>query len=191
MGLRQTKPDFTFTITAGQWRGRKLPLPVTNELRPTKEMVRQAGLDMLASRVDLSQARAADVCCGSGAWGLELLSRGTPHVSFVDTNTSHVRDLLQTLEVTPLQCDLITSPVNQWQPDQPIDVIIADPPYDTTLGQYVLDQATLWGHPKTWWLLETATGATLDIPEQLELVKQQRYGRSQLWLLTQRWAAGL
>jgi len=153
--------------------------------------VRQAGLDMLASRVDLTTLNAADICCGSGAWGLELLSRGVNHVIFVDTNTSYVRQHCASLCVSTLNCGLHTGPAEHWLPEQTLDLIIMDPPYDTPLAQQLLHRHQLWGKNGTWWLVETAAHAQLDIPDQLDVVKQQRYGNSQLILLNQRWAAGL
>jgi 16S rRNA (guanine966-N2)-methyltransferase len=190
MGLKQpTEPKFT--ITAGQWRGRKLPLNVSAAVRPSKEMVRQAGLDMLGSRLDFSTVKAADMCCGSGAWGLELLSRGAEHVTFVDTDTSQIRSHLATLGISPLDCALFTSPVEHWVPETALDLIIADPPYESQLITKLLQRAALLGKQGTWWLIETASDTTLTLPSQLDLVKQQRYGKSQLWLLNQRWVAGL
>jgi 16S rRNA (guanine966-N2)-methyltransferase len=72
-------------IIAGQWRGRKLAAPAGMETRPTGDRVRESLFSMLASRLgSFEQLRVADLYAGSGALGLEALSRGAAFACFVE-----------------------------------------------------------------------------------------------------------
>jgi 16S rRNA (guanine966-N2)-methyltransferase len=69
-------------LTGGTWRGRKLEVP--EGIRPTTELARKAAFDILGEAV--RGARVLDACAGSGAYGLEALSRGAAHATFVESN---------------------------------------------------------------------------------------------------------
>jgi 16S rRNA (guanine966-N2)-methyltransferase len=69
-------------ITGGEWRGRKLDVPAG--IRPTTELARKAAFDILGDAI--RGARVLDACAGSGAYGLEALSRGAAHATFVEAD---------------------------------------------------------------------------------------------------------
>lgn len=69
-------------LTGGAWRGRRLEVP--EGIRPTTELARKAAFDILGSAIE--GARVLDACAGSGAYGLEALSRGAAHATFVESN---------------------------------------------------------------------------------------------------------
>jgi len=69
-------------ITGGEWRGRKLEVP--EGIRPTTELARKAAFDILGEAI--RGARVLDACAGSGAYGLEALSRGAAHATFVEAD---------------------------------------------------------------------------------------------------------
>lgn len=69
-------------ITGGEWRGRKLEVP--DGIRPTTELARKAAFDILGEAI--RGARVLDACAGSGAYGLEALSRGAAHATFVESD---------------------------------------------------------------------------------------------------------
>ncbi len=81
-------------ITGGRFRGRRLEVP--REARPTTELARKAAFDILGSRV--TDARVLDACAGSGAYGLEALSRGAAHVTFVERDRKIGRVLRRNIE---------------------------------------------------------------------------------------------
>src|SRR5689334_7630804 len=78
-------------IIGGKWRGRKLRFPPSPEIRPTPDRVRETLFNWLAPRV--VDARCLDLFAGSGALGLESLSRGAGHVTFVERDSAAVREL--------------------------------------------------------------------------------------------------
>ena len=88
-------------IIAGEWRGRKLVAPAGRETRPTADRTRETLFSMLASRLGSFEGlRVADLYAGSGALGLEALSRGADHATFVENEraaikASHIFNTLQ------------------------------------------------------------------------------------------------
>jgi 16S rRNA (guanine966-N2)-methyltransferase len=81
-------------LTAGTWRGRKLEIP--QGIRPTTELARKAAFDILGETV--VGARVLDACAGSGAYGLEALSRGAAHATFVEVDRGVARVLRGNVE---------------------------------------------------------------------------------------------
>jgi 16S rRNA (guanine966-N2)-methyltransferase len=82
-------------IIGGQWRGRKLRFPPSPEIRPTPDRVRETLFNWLAPR--MVGARCLDLFAGSGALGLESLSRGAAHVTFVEHDGAAVKELVARL----------------------------------------------------------------------------------------------
>jgi 16S rRNA (guanine966-N2)-methyltransferase len=83
-------------IIAGQWGGRRIEAPAGRHTRPTSDRVREAWLG--AAQPDLPEARVLDLYAGSGALGLEALSRGAAHVTFVERASAALRTLRENIE---------------------------------------------------------------------------------------------
>jgi 16S rRNA (guanine966-N2)-methyltransferase len=173
-----SKP-LTTTIIAGTLRGRKLKLPAGQTVRPTRKQVIEAGFSILNSRVHWPDVHFLDLCCGSGQWGLEAVSRGAGRVTMVDTDTSAAQE-----NITHLGADvaLIPTDLRQLNLTSPADVIVADPPYESDLYTALLHRQD-WGRPGTLWLLETPATTNLTIPNGLTQLKTYIYGKSALHLL--------
>jgi 16S rRNA (guanine966-N2)-methyltransferase len=127
-------------IVAGTWRGRALVAPPGQATRPTADRVRQALFDMLlhapwAGRGMIEGASVLDVFAGTGALGLEALSRGAAHATFIERD----RAALITLRTNIAACraqDLATVLAIDTQatpPGEPAGVIFLDPPYHQDL----------------------------------------------------------
>ena len=121
-------------IIAGEWGGRRLTVPDGTGTRPTSDRVREALFSALESRVVLAGARFADLYAGSGAIGLEALSRGAGHALLVESDPRAARTVRANLATlgaarrAELRIDraerVLTAP-----PAQPYHVVVADPPY--------------------------------------------------------------
>ncbi len=126
-------------IIAGTHRSRKLVPLNDSSIRPTSARAREALFNILAHRLKedgsplLGGARFADLCCGSGAIGLEARSRGAGHVTFVDNAASALliaRRNAETLKETA-SCGFLNADVRMLpSAPSPYDVIFIDPPYD-------------------------------------------------------------
>jgi 16S rRNA (guanine(966)-N(2))-methyltransferase RsmD len=176
-------------VIAGTLGGRRLATPPGRDTRPTSDRVREALFNSLAGAV--TDARFADLYAGSGAVGIEALSRGAAHALFVESAPKAARVLRENLATLGVaaSAEVVTAPVAKavaGTPTQPYDVVFADPPYelpDAELaevlsalvsggwiaedGVVVLERSTRTGSP-TW-----ASGLTES--------RSRRYGETTLW----------
>ena len=121
-------------IIGGEWRGRKVPFSPLPGLRPTPDRVRETLFNWLQPYI--AGAHCLDLFSGSGALGLEALSRGAESVTFVDREPSVVRQLRQNFQL--LKCNLgevIQDSVPEWLQgrqagmEQQYDIVFMDPPF--------------------------------------------------------------
>ena len=123
-------------IIGGRWRGRKFRFRAAGGLRPTPDRVRETLFNWLEGY--LQEARCLDLFAGSGALGLEALSRGAQHCCFVDTNkvcVDAIRHHLDQLDCSRADCirgDALKL-LAAGNPDDPYDIIFLDPPFDREL----------------------------------------------------------
>lgn len=172
-------------LIGGIYKNKKLLMPIGDKnLRPTKSIVRQSAVNMLASRIDFRNAQVVDICCGVGALGLEILSRGAKHVTFVDINTKWARQNIKKLEVET-STKLIQQDMNEFSHNTPFDIIVSDPPYNQDMPNSLLNNKNI-GKTGSLWLIEAETGYTPNFNESdFELLKQKRFGKSTLFLFLQ------
>lgn len=121
-------------IIAGRFRRRPLKAPGGQLTRPTTDRTRESLFNLVESRMSLSGAHVLDLFCGSGAIGLEAISRGAEAVTFVDSDgrvLKAARENAESLEVEEM-CDFIRTdavPFMQKYRGPSYDLIVADPPY--------------------------------------------------------------
>src|SRR5690606_23542151 len=119
----------TARIITGKLKGKTIALPDSGAVRPTRERVRMAVINMLGSRLDWDGLAVADLCCGSGAWGLEAWSRGAKNVWLVDTDIRAARRNVQALGLSEADgVHVAEANAMLWTPPAPLDVVMADPP---------------------------------------------------------------
>ncbi len=175
-------------IIAGQWRGRKLVAPKGDATRPTADRMRETLFSMLTSRLGSFEGlQAADLFAGSGALGLEALSRGAATCLFVEQD----RAALDTIRanVTALgardQARVEAGSATQLRAaTAPLDLILVDPPYHSGAGEVALDRLLRlgWIGAETWVSLETAGNEDVAI-KGLTIESQRRVGKGKLSLL--------
>ena len=127
-------------IVAGQWRGRRLKAPAGSQVRPTSDRVREAWMSIVNPH--LPDARVLDLFAGTGALGLEALSRGAAHVDFVDAAASSLKILRENIDalgagdaVTVHRAD--AARFAEGLAEGAFDVAFADPPYRQGLAERV------------------------------------------------------
>nr|WP_310616766.1 16S rRNA (guanine(966)-N(2))-methyltransferase [Pantoea cypripedii] len=126
-------------IIGGQWRGRKLPVPDSAGLRPTTDRVRETLFNWLAP--DIQQARCLDCFAGSGALGLEALSRFAASATLLELERPVAQQLTQNLQtLRASNGKVVQTNTLQWlsQPGEPFDVVFVDPPFRKGLLQETL-----------------------------------------------------
>ncbi|TIX50334.1 16S rRNA (guanine(966)-N(2))-methyltransferase RsmD [Alteraurantiacibacter aquimixticola] len=149
-------------IIAGEWKRRQLRAPEGDATRPTADRTRETLFSMLVSRLgDFEGLKVADLFAGSGALGLEALSRGAAHCLFAEQDPAAIRALRANIAALRAQprCDVRASSVMALGPaKEPLDLLMLDPPYGTGAGQVALDKLRRlgWIGPASWVTLETA-----------------------------------
>ena len=175
-------------IIAGDWRGRKLVSPQGNLTRPTADRTRETLFNMLASRVGSFEGLSVvDLFAGSGALGLEALSRGAEQCLFVEQDseaTAAIRRNIDTLDARSRTSVQQASVMSLGAARHAHDLILLDPPYGTGAGLVALDRMLRlgWIGPATWIALETTHTEKVDV-KLLESVAQRRVGKAGLSIL--------
>lgn len=175
-------------IIAGEWRGRKLVAPKGDATRPTADRTRETLFSMLTSRLGSFEGlRVADLFAGSGALGLEALSRGAANCLFVEQDSAALKAIRANVEAlggratTTIQAASVMAlgPIGA-----PYDLILLDPPYDTGAGQVAIDRLLRlgWIGSQTWVSLETAAKEAVDI-KGVAIETSRKVGKAKLTLL--------
>ncbi len=171
-------------IIAGDYRGRVLKTPKNQSVRPTPSAVREALFGIVESRLDFDGIRAVDICAGSGALGIEALSRGVAHVTFIDRDPSFVKENLAAIGVPESRFTLIRSDIARLEGlSLNAELILADPPYNKGLAQGLLEKAGLFAAPHSFWAIETERRAKLELPAGFTLIRHRPQGQGALWVL--------
>lgn len=137
-GAKQATPQLR--VIGGQWRGRKLQFPDRPGLRPTGDRIRETLFNWLGPH--LHNAKCLDLFAGSGALGIEALSRGAAHCDFVDADRESITTVgqhLNTLDATEcstVSCDIAAHYLHQT--NDTWDIVFVDPPFDARLGESTL-----------------------------------------------------
>lgn len=182
-------------IVAGSAGGRRLAVPKGAGTRPTTDRAREALFATLGTLTDLDGARVLDLYAGSGAVGLEALSRGAATAVLVESDRDAARVVSDNVRALGLPgAQVVRSPVRRYlaAPADPpadqggYDVVFADPPYtlpdsevaavltDLAAGRWLADDAVV--------VVERASrGNPPDWPAGIEPIKERRYGEGVLW----------
>lgn len=154
-------------VIAGQWRGRPLVAPKGDATRPTADRTREALFSMLTSRLGSFDGLAvADLFAGSGALGIEALSRGAASCLFVEQDGTALDALKANLAKLGTRGDVRAGSVMALGPARaPLDLIMMDPPYGTGAGSVALDKLSRlgWTGPATWVSIETARDEEIEV----------------------------
>ena len=119
-------------VVAGELRGRRIEAPAGDGTRPTTDMVREAVFNALNSLDLIRDAVVADLYAGSGALGIEALSRGAAHCTFVERDRNALRTLRDNVADLGLQdrCKIVPGDAGVLGPALDVDIVLADPPYE-------------------------------------------------------------
>jgi 16S rRNA (guanine966-N2)-methyltransferase len=163
-------------VVAGEAKGRRLAAPDGADTRPTSDRVREAIFNSLASMDALDDAKVLDLFAGSGALGIEALSRYAAHCTFVERARPALDAIRANLDVTGLSdranvvvADAMTF-VSQGKAAD-FDLVLADPPYDFSQWEELLDGITTAR-------VVAESNRTITPPEGWEVVREKRYGKT-------------
>lgn len=179
-------------VIAGQCKGRRLKTPTWDGLRPTSDKLRETVFNILAPRIE--GARVLDGYAGTGALGIEALSRGASHVTFIEKDRRAAALIEANASVCGLQggytiaCGDFVTAASRLGPSAAFDLILLDPPYDIGNLPQALDVAAGLVAADGLIVLERATRRQPEVPATLERVRDVTSGDSTLTMF--RRAAG-
>jgi 16S rRNA (guanine(966)-N(2))-methyltransferase RsmD len=177
-------------IVAGKYKGRRLKTPSWEGLRPTSDKLRETLFNVLAPRMD--GARVIDGFAGTGAVGLEALSRGAAHVTFIEQDrraAALVRENLERCGVedgyTIEQRD-VAAAMRALDPAAVFDLIFLDPPYELLPSGETLDAAGRRLAPGGLLVVERASRREPETAPSLDRVRDLKSGDSTLTFFVRR-----
>jgi 16S rRNA (guanine966-N2)-methyltransferase len=156
-------------VIAGAWRGRRLVAPAGDTTRPTADRTRETLFSMLTSRLGTFDGLAvADLFAGSGALGIEALSRGAATALFVEQDAralDAIRANVRALDAGARATVRAGSVLALGPARAALDLVLIDPPYRTGAGVVAIDKLARlgWIGPSTWLSLETAANEPVEI----------------------------
>jgi 16S rRNA (guanine966-N2)-methyltransferase len=181
-------------VVAGRHRGRALQAPPGDKLRPTADRVRESVFNILAhgefARL-LQDANVLDAFAGTGAMGIEALSRGAKHATFLERDPqalaalrANLRTLNEAAHATVLTSDVLNPP----RPAEKVSVAFLDPPYREGLGPRALEALSRagWFAPGAIVTVEVAAREEFAAPEGFEILDERRYGAARVIILAAR-----
>ena len=166
-------------VVAGTLRGRPIVAPEGEGTRPTTDRAREATFNSLVSLGAVEDAKVIDLFAGSGAMGIEALSRGAASCAFLERERKaldSIRHNIKTLQLadntTVLSGDVMTNVVALRN----VDLVLADPPYDFDRWVDLLTVLNLVIAPGG--VVVTESGREIQPPEGWEAIRSKRYGRA-------------
>lgn len=180
-------------IVAGRYRGVALAAPKSQDIRPTGDRVRESIFNILAHSIEdftLEDARVLDLFAGTGALGLEALSRGAVYAHFVE-DSADARGLIRR-NIEALSAMGITKiyrrdaiKLGDIGTLRPFDLVFADPPYGKGLAEKALASAAAgaWLTPGAIAIVEERADVALSIPDSFRLIDRRAYGDSAIHFL--------
>lgn len=180
-------------IVGGRFKGRSISAPDGRDTRPTTDRVREAIFNRLEHGVaefNIDGTRVLDLFAGTGALGLEALSRGSRHVHFIDnsdTARGAIRRNADALGVIGL-CKLWrrdASDLGSCTPMSPYSLVFLDPPYGKGLAERALKSliAGSWLAENAVVVVEEAAKVDISLPDELTLLNEHRYGDTKVLTL--------
>ena len=166
-------------IIGGRWRGSRIVFPPLAAIRPSPDRVRETLFNWLQQPI--VGARCLDLFAGSGALGLEALSRGAAHVTFVDREPQVGRHLSQTLErLGSRDATVVVEDAQRFlsRPPQSFDIVFLDPPFDSAVLEQVGGRLQAWLAPDAYIYVESPADRSLaTLPAHWRIQRTKRAGQ--------------
>ena len=171
-------------VIAGRFKGRRLKAPTWEGLRPTSDKLRETLFNILAPR--MPGARVVDGYAGTGAVGIEALSRGAAHVTFIEKNRRAAALIEENLRACgveadyTIECGDVPAVLRRASRGITYDVVLLDPPYDLPNVEEALDAAAAHLAAGGVLVLERATRREPGTPASMARVRDVKSGDSAL-----------
>lgn len=176
-------------IVAGKYRGRRLSTPKTDDIRPTSDKIRGAVFNALHSRGVIKGALVLDLFCGTGALGIEALSRGAEHCIFVDKSNASLKltqDNTKTLNIPAQDTQFIRHDACTLAPKTPDipsrSLVFCDPPYGQNMIGPALENLHImqWLAKDAFIVIETSKTESLTLSHIYTIESERIYGDTRI-----------
>lgn len=186
--IRRLIPTYVppMRIIAGQFKGRKLQTPEGNAIRPTSDRTRESIFNLLMHGAyageNIIGCHVLDLCCGTGALGLEALSRGARLVTFIDKDKTSIALAKQ----NAMHCGVVQQSffiqgdaANLPAAREAVNLVLMDAPYATPLLSPAYDSLVRggWLAPNALIVAEQERGAPIPTLDGAELIDERQYGK--------------
>jgi 16S rRNA (guanine966-N2)-methyltransferase len=162
-------------IIGGQWRSRKLPIPEVDGLRPSSDRLRETLFNWLAP--DIHGARSIDMFAGTGALGLEALSRGAHSCHFIELDRGAALQLEQNLKLLKAQnATIFRGDALSWRGQERYDIAFLDPPFAKDLWQRASQHIDSLLENDALIYVESPSDAALELPSHWREYKSTKAG---------------
>ena len=175
-------------IIAGAFGGRRIQTPKGDGTRPTSDRVREALFSSLESELGgFEGLRVLDLFAGSGALGLEALSRGAEHAVFVEANAAAASVVKRNLGDLGASGSVVRTKAERWAHDGDSDLfalVLVDPPYavsTASVTDLVGAVVESFAAPDALFVVERATRDPFTWPPGVEPLRSKKYGETTLW----------
>jgi 16S rRNA (guanine966-N2)-methyltransferase len=175
-------------VISGIYKGRKLTPPDDDKIRPTSDRTRESIFNLIMhgqfGGQQVMGQRVADICCGTGALGIEALSRGASHCTFVDQTKAHLAlaekncAAIGATNAHFITCDATRLP----NVAEPFALILIDPPYENNIIPRVATSLREKGWVKSGSIMVTEVIFSNELPplEGYEMVSERKYGKAKI-----------
>jgi 16S rRNA (guanine966-N2)-methyltransferase len=177
-------------VTGGIFRGRKLQTISGKATRPTADKVRQAVFNILIH--DIEGARILDIFAGSGALGIDALSRGARSAVFIESGRAQAGAIKANLQNLALKAEVLVTDYRAAfrtlsREHNKFDLIFADPPYDEVTPAEIIEAVQQYGllSPDGLLIIEHKRGQAME-SDKMRLLKKRRFGQTEVSFYAQK-----
>lgn len=174
-------------IITGKYGGRRLFAPKGSKVRPTGDKVKGALFNILTNLVDFEECVVLDVFCGTGSLGIEALSRGAEHVSFVDKDRESVQVAKDNLaKLGAENVSVICADAVALRPlGQKYNLVFMDPPYDQKIYRKTLENLHTQEMLADDFIAVWEMGAKVEeaVPDFCEIIDERVYGKNKIVIM--------
>ena len=171
-------------VIAGKYKGRRLDLPKSKDVRPTSNIVLAAVFNILNNIVTWEEVAMLDLCSGTGAFGIEALSRGAKHITFIDNNLDSLELTKRNLaKLDAANYEVMKAAVeNLPMARHKFDIVYIDPPYFSNLVPKALKnlKAKEWLSESAIVIAEMSRKEKFTPPESWEIKDERNYGNKKI-----------
>lgn len=179
-------------IISGIYKGRRIDGKVPSNVRPTQDALRETMFNIISNHFDFEDKVVCDLCCGTGALGLEALSRGAKFVYFVDiskASLAYVKSVCESFKIDKSSYKTILCKAETFllsgKAEEQIDFVFTDPPYSANIVNKIVQSASVTSDIAPDAMIAAEYGSTniFIVPDNMEIISERSFTIAKFSLL--------